>query len=109
MSPQLSTSMLVESALALANAGMVTAVLERRGHPDSGAILVRLDQPDGTCRLESRVVDFDGKYTWQDVTGPAALSSEQAQERITREKGYDPDLWVIAVDATLGQNPFEKL
>lgn len=106
MPAQLSTAMLVESALALANVGMVTAVLEHRGHPENGAILVRLDQADGTCRLESRVADFDGGYAWQDVTGAAPLTAEQAQERIARERGYDPDIWVIAVDAALAQNPF---
>ncbi len=109
MAAQLSTKMMVDSALALANAAMVTAMLEKRGNPDSGAVLVRLDSPDGRCRLEQRVLGMDGDYTWQDVTGGEPLDAEAATERINREVRYDPDLWVIAVDASLGENPFRSL
>jgi hypothetical protein len=109
MDTQLSTKMMVDAALALANAAMVTVLLEKRGNPDSGTVLVRLDSPDGRCRFEQRVLNLDGDYTWQDVTGDEPLDTEAAAERINRETGYDPDLWVIAVDASLGENPFRAL
>ncbi|MGC6484714.1 MAG: DUF1491 family protein [Candidatus Puniceispirillales bacterium] len=109
MAAQLSTTLMVEAALALANASLVTAILEKRGHPDSGTVLVRLDAPDGRCRFEQRVLDLDGTYTWQDVTGEVPLDAAAAAERISRETRYDPDLWVIAVDASLGDNPFRSL
>lgn len=101
--------MMVDAALALANASMVTAMLEKRGHPESGTVLVRLDAPDGLCRFERRVLDLDGGYTWQDVTGDTPLDSAAAEERLAREMRYDPDLWVIAVDASLGDNPFREM
>lgn len=109
MAGGLSTKMMVDAALALANASMVTAMLERRGNSDHGSVLVRLDAPDGLCRLEQRVLDLDGHYTWQDVTGDAPLDAMAAAERLDREARYDPDLWVIAVDASLGDNPFRDL
>ena len=109
MAGRLSTGMMVDAALALANASMVTAMLERRGNFENGAVLVRLDAPDGSCRLEQRSIDFDGNYTWQDVTGDTPLDAETAAARIERETRYDPDLWVIAVDASLGDNPFRSL
>ena len=104
----LPTRMLIDGVMAAANQGMVTTVLEQRGNAESGAILVRLDQPDGTCRLESRVADFDGTYSWQDITGPEPLLPDAAAERISREKSFDPDLWIIAVDASLASNPFRQ-
>ena len=106
---QLSTQMLIKAALALANSPVVTTVIERRGNAESGAIIVRLDLPDGTCRLESRVVGLDGDYCWRDISGDTPLSADAAQQRISRETGFDPDLWVIAVDATLGRNPFHAI
>ena len=109
MAGRLSTGMMVDAALALANASMVTAMLERRGSFENGTVLVRLDAPDGSCRLEQRSIDFDGNYTWQDVTGDTPLDAETAAARIERETRYDPDLWVIAVDASLGDNPFRSL
>lgn len=109
MAAKLSTGMMVKAALALANSSMVTAMLERRGHSEHGTVLVRLDAPDGLCRFEQRVLDLDGNYTWQDVTGDSPLDAIAAAERIDRETRYDPDLWVIAVDASLGDNPFREL
>ena len=98
----------MDSVLAVANRSMVTAVLEERGSAEAGAILVRLDRPDGTCRIEARVLGAGGGYEWQDVTGDAPLDAEAARERIGREKRFDPDLWVIAVDASLSANPFRE-
>ena len=105
---RLSTRMLVDSVLANANRSMVTCVLEERGSAEAGAILVRLDQPDGTCRIESRVAGMDGGYEWQDITGDEPLDTEAARERIERERRFDPDLWVIAVDASQSGNPFRE-
>ena len=105
---RLSTRMLVEGVLAAANKSMVTCVLEERGSTEAGAILVRLDQPDGTCRIETRVAAMDGGYEWQDITGDAPLDAEAARERVKREKTFDPDLWIVAVDASLSGNPFRK-
>ena len=109
LSPQLSSSMAVKAALALANRMMVTAVLVHRGNAEAGSILVRLDYPDGSARIEQRQPDMDGTYQWQDVTGEHALSPEDAEARLERERRYDPDLWIIAVDAVNGANPFRDL
>jgi hypothetical protein len=108
-SPQLSSSMAVKAALALANRMMVTAVLVHRGNAEAGSILVRLDYPDGSARIEQRQLDLDGSYQWQDVTGDHALNPEEAEARLERELRYDPDLWIIAVDAVNGANPFRDL
>jgi len=107
--PQLNSDMAVKAALALANRLMVTAVLVRRGNADAGSILVRLDYPDGTARIEQRQLDLDGSYQWQDVTGTGPLAPEDAEARLEREQRYDPDLWVIAVDAVNGTNPFRDI
>ena len=108
-SERLTTRLLVESVLALANREVVVAVLERRGSAEHGVILVRLDMADGLCRLESRVLGLDGEYEWQDVTGAEGLTSEEAGARIAREVEYDSDLWVVAVDASQSDNPFRQV
>jgi len=107
--PQLNAVMTVKSALALANQLLVTAVLVHRGNAEAGSILVRLDYPDGTARIEQRQLDLDGTYQWQDVSGAQALSPDEAEARLERERRYDPDLWIIAVDAVNGSNPFRDL
>ena len=44
--------------MAMANRDLVSMVLIRRGDADNGAILVRLDLPDGTAVIERRLFEL---------------------------------------------------
>ena len=105
---QLTTSLLVQSALALANHQMVAMVLVRRGDADNGEILVRLDQPDGSAFLERRILTLEGDYEWSRVS-PAPYTSEDADAYCDRAIQYDPDCWIIAIDSMIGDNPLRDL
>ena len=109
LTSKLKTSMLVQSALAMANRNMVSMVLVRRGDPDGGVVFVRLDHPDGTSVIESRVFDIDGDYVWTVLTGDKPLTSAEAEARLNREISFDPDCWVVAVDSAMGDNPLRGI
>ncbi|MCE2516308.1 MAG: DUF1491 family protein [Alphaproteobacteria bacterium] len=109
MSSSLTTTMLVQSALAMANRNMVAMVLVRRGDADNGAVLVRLDLPDGTAIIESRTLDIDGRYRWTVLAGDPPLSIEEADARLAREISFDPDCWIVAIDSAIGDNPLRDL
>ena len=81
----MTTALLVDAAMAMANRSLVSMVLVRRGDHDHGAILVRLDHPDGTASLESRVLDIDGEYKWSVVMGdpPVAAAAVEAPPPLT--------------------------
>ena len=100
--------MLVQSAMALANSQMVSMVLVRRGDADNGAILVRLDQPDGTSLIERRVLNFDGDYEWTTMTDKPMTASEAAAY-CQREINIDPDCWIVAIDNVIGNNPLRDI
>ena len=106
--PQLKTSMLVQSALAMANSQMVAMVLVRRGDADNGAVMVRLDLPDGTSVIERRVLNFDGGYEWANMTD-APISAEDAEKYCQREIDIDPDCWIVAIDSVIGNNPLRDI
>ena len=82
--------MLVQSAMMLANSQMVAMVLVRRGDADNGAILVRLDLPDGTSVVARRVLNFDGDYEWTAMTD-APIPAADAETYCQREINIDPD------------------
>ena len=94
--------------MAMANREMVSMVLVRRGDADNGAILVRLDLPQGQARIERRILNFDGDYEWASVTDDA-LSVDDAEHFCQREIDIDPDCWIVAIDSTIGDNPLKKL
>ena len=101
--------MMVHAALAMANRAMVSMVLIRRGDHDNGAVLVRLDHPDGTSSLESRVLDIDGEYRWGVILGDPPCASADVDARIAKEVSFDPDCWVLAIDSAVGDNPLRTL
>lgn len=118
MSSSLTTELLVQSAMATANQQMVSMVLIRRGDAKNGAVLVRLDLkdggPHGRVIIESRSLDFDGQYSWSVLAGSALasdppLTTEEADARLAREIGFDPDCWIVAVDSDTGHNPLRDL
>jgi len=105
----MTTSLMVQAAMAMANRSLVSCVLIRRGDHDNGAVLVRLDHPDGTASLESRVLDFDGQYQWDVVMGNPPCPAADVDARIEKELGFDSDCWVLAIDSAVGDNPLRAM
>lgn len=100
--------MLVESAMAMANRQMVSMVLVRRGDADNGAILVRLDLPDGRAIIERRIVNLDGEYEWAKIS-ETPYSIEEADAYCEKEVTMDPDCWIVAIDSSMSDNPLRNL
>ena len=90
--------------MAMANREMVSMVLVRRGDADNGAILVRLDLPQGQAKIERRILNFDGDYEWASVSDNA-FSNEEAEGYCQRAIDIDSDCWIVAIDSTIGDNP----
>lgn len=101
----------VRMALRLADqAGHGGAVL-RRGDPDAGGVLVVLRGRDGLSVLSQvRAGGGEaggGESGWMRGTGPDPVGQEQADAYVERQVRYDPDLWVIELDAPDLLPPFE--
>ena len=105
----MTTALMVHAAMAMANRSLVSCVLIRRGDHDHGAVLVRLDHPDGSASLESRVLDIDGDYKWSVIMGDPPCAAADVDARIEKELSFDPDCWVLAIDSAVGDNPLKGM
>lgn len=84
-------------------------MLRRRGAPEAGAIFVKIDLLDGTARLfapapQSEVGERGIDRQWMQTSGSEPLADKEAEARLKREAGYDPDIWIIEVEDKLGRN-----
>jgi hypothetical protein len=79
-----------------------TAVLRKRGAEEAGAIFVKLDRLDGTVALfgpapQSWTMDRPEERLFAPV--PLAGSTPlEAEERLAKERAFDPDLWIVEVE-----------
>jgi hypothetical protein len=77
-----------------------------RGQPDSGAVMVKCATLDGQASLWSRGFD------WQSDSHRWTLQSQGAEPEvdasIRRQRGFDPDLWVIEVESRDGRTLLDE-
>lgn len=84
----------------------IPAFVVRRGDETAGAVLVKLNTLDGKAVSFQRSVDLmTGARAWVMLAeGPEA----EVDASITRQAGFDPDLWVIEVEDRTGRHLLDQ-
>lgn len=79
----------------------IPAFVIARGDATAGAVLVKCARMDGTAQAHQRVVDLmTGTRRWEVLMdGPEA----EVDAAIARQRGFDPDLWVIEIEDRKGR------
>ncbi|QYX58249.1 DUF1491 family protein [Roseovarius sp. SCSIO 43702] len=80
----------------------IPAFVTAHGDDTSGAVIVKLNTLDGRAVAFTRMFDLmTGARAWEElVRGTDA----EVEETIARQKGFDPDLWVIEVEDRQGRH-----
>ena len=77
-----------------------------RGDDTAGAVIVKCARLDGTADLWAREWDLDsGARLWsQTAAGPEV----EVDAAIARQRGFDPDLWVIEIESRDGRTLLDQ-
>ena len=94
----LTTSLWVMAQIRLCNRVFKPAVVVRRGDPDAGAVLLKVNRFDQGCIVWAQTTTLDGEGGWMRGTGPAAVPEPDADAYVARQVGYDSDLWVVEIE-----------
>lgn len=107
MSARLASGLWVAAYLKRLQMQGIPAYVIARGDDVAGAVLVKLALMDGTARAYQRGFDLQsGARVWQVLTqGPEA----EVDAAITRQRGFDPDLWVIEVEDARGRDLLSEM
>ena len=101
MNVRLATGVWVAAYLARLRAAGLSAYVVAKGDPTAGAVVVKLVQAQGRATAMARRFDFEtGARPW------AVLAQGQEREVdavLSRERGRDPDLWLIDVEDAAGR------
>lgn len=104
--PRLATGIWVSAYLARLGLANIPAYVTARGDDTAGAVLVKCAHLDGTAALHGREWDFDSdSRPWHLlVQGPEV----QVDAAIARQRGFDPDLWVIEIESRDGRTLLQE-
>ena len=86
----------------------VSVVIAQRGDESAGAIFIRIDRLDGTVSLfgpvPSGTAGSETDRQWMSCFEAHTVSAEQAERYLSRQQGFDPDLWIVDVEDKAGRH-----
>ncbi|MEM8752069.1 MAG: DUF1491 family protein [Pseudomonadota bacterium] len=103
---RLTTEFWVAAYLARLREAAIPAFLTSKGDPTAGAVLVKAATLDGRASVFERAYGPDGERVWS----PLAENADEAEAdaAIARQRGFDPDLWVIEVEDRAGRTLLDE-
>ena len=103
---RLTTDFWVSAYLARLELAMIPAFVVAKGDATAGAVLVKQSTLDGSAKLFQRSFDpMSGDRQWMVLSeGPEA----DVDAAITRQREFDPDLWVLEVEDRDGRHLLDE-
>ena len=95
---RLQSSIIVGALMKRAQAEGGFAAVLARGDSAAGSVLVILAERGRKVRILERLLQPDGRYSWQRVGEQALENTEQTEGFLERRQKFDPDIWLIELD-----------
>jgi hypothetical protein len=100
--PRLTPRFWVDAYLGRLRVFDIPAFVVTHGDDTGGAVLVKLSTLDGQAVVFQRSFDLmSGDREWVSL---ASGAERDVDEAIARQRGFDPDLWVIEVEDKQGRH-----
>lgn len=87
------------------------AVVVRHGDDDAGAIFLKINRLDGTCRLygpaPAGLDGADRDRSWMACVDEPGVTEAAVDDYLRREAKIDPDFWLVEVEDRQGRHFLE--
>jgi hypothetical protein len=84
----------------------IPAFVVTHGDDTGGAVLIKLNTLDGNAVLFQRSFDLlSGERNWAELASGVEVDVDAS---IARQRGFDPDIWVIEVEDRAGRHLLDQ-
>ena len=98
----LTTTVWVSAQIRLCDRALLPAAVVRRGDPDAGTVLVKVNRFEQGVTVYAETTAFDDEAAWLRGTGANPVPEAEADAYIARQVARDPDVWVIEIEDRKG-------
>ena len=103
---RLTTEIWVAAYLTRLRLATIPAFIVQKGDGTAGAVLVKVNTLDGTACCYQRSFDLmSGDRRWVILIEGEEPTVDQS---IEKQKGFDPDLWVIEIETKNGRHMLDE-
>ncbi|MEM9637129.1 MAG: DUF1491 family protein [Pseudomonadota bacterium] len=96
----------IDAYLARLRGQDIPAFIVAHGDDTAGSILVKLNRLDGQATVYQRSYNLmEDTRSWSILEQGAEMDVDAS---ITRQRGYDPDIWVIEVEDRQGRHMLDQ-
>ncbi|HAA92818.1 MAG TPA: DUF1491 domain-containing protein [Rhodospirillaceae bacterium] len=105
---RLPTELWVKAHIARCSSIGVPITVIKRGDPDSGIVILKLNRFEAGWEVQMQGRDENGAVVWQPALEGRRVQETDADAFIERQRNYDPDIWVIEIEDREERNLFEN-
>ena len=98
----LTTGLWVSAQVRLCDRAFIPATVVRRGDPDAGTVLLKVNRFEAGVTVFTQASTLDGEPAWSRGTGPKPVAEPEADAYIARHVDRDPDVWVVEIEDRKG-------
>ena len=98
MNQRLKASVWVDAQIRQCHAQALPVYVIKRGDGDAGMVLIKLIRAASAALILSPTRNEEGAIAWNRPLGADPVPELDADTWLERQKGYDPDLWIIEIE-----------
>jgi len=98
MDARLKTGIWLRALIRRCDLAAIPVAVVARGDEDAGAVLLKFNGGQGCCSVLAQARGQNGELLWMRATGPIPVGEIEADAYIARQRGRDPDIWVLEIE-----------